>query len=87
LSPPSTTAVSGTRFISRSEATRLLHGLEKFREVVLDFKGVELVGQGFADEVFRVWSRAHPDTHFVPVNMKEPVEFMVEGAILRATAD
>ncbi|MEE4271020.1 MAG: DUF4325 domain-containing protein [Thermoanaerobaculales bacterium] len=72
-----------TRFISRSEAKRLLFGLEKFREVVLDFKGVELVGQGFADEVFRVWARAHPDTHFVPVNMCEPAEFMVERAIRR----
>lgn len=74
----------GTRFISRSEAKRLLHGLEKFREVVLDFKGVDLVGQGFADEVFRVWARAHPETRFVPVNMSKPVEFMIERAIRRA---
>ena len=73
-----------TRFISRSEAKRLLHGLERFREVVLDFNGVDLVGQGFADEVFRVWARMHPETHFVPVNMSEPVEFMVERAIRRA---
>lgn len=73
-----------TRFVSRSEAKRLLHGLEKFREVVLDFKGVELVGQGFADEIFRVWARMHPETHFVPVSMCEPVAFMVERAIRRA---
>ncbi len=74
----------GTRFISRSEAKRLLHGLERFREVVLDFKDVDLVGQGFADEVFRVWARLHPETHFVPVNMSVPVAFMVERAIRRA---
>lgn len=74
----------GTAFVSRSEARRLLHGLEKFREVVLDFAGVDLVGQGFADEVFRVWARAHPETRLLPVDMVEPVEFMVRRAIAEA---
>ena len=70
----------GVRFVSRSEAKRLLHNLERFREVVLDFKGVEGVGQGFADEVFRVWHREHPEVRLIPVNMCEPVQFMVERA-------
>jgi hypothetical protein len=56
----------GVRFISRSEAKRLLHGLERFRDVVLDFAGVEEVGQGFADEVFRVWSSAHRSVRLAP---------------------
>lgn len=75
----------GTAFVSRSEAKRLLHGLEKFREVVLDFAGVDTVGQGFADEVFRVWARAHAETRLLPVDMVEPVEFMVRRAIAEAT--
>ncbi|MFW6051145.1 MAG: STAS-like domain-containing protein [Myxococcota bacterium] len=70
----------GVRFISRSEAKRLLQGLDRFREVVLDFRGVEAVGQGFADEVFRVWAKAHPDVSLVPVNMNEAVELMVRRA-------
>ncbi|MCZ7599148.1 MAG: STAS-like domain-containing protein [Gammaproteobacteria bacterium] len=70
----------GVEFVSRSEAKRLLHGLEKFREVVLDFTGVEMVGQGFADEVFRVWQREHPEVRLLPVHMSEPVAFMVERA-------
>jgi uncharacterized protein (DUF1330 family) len=70
----------GTRFISRSEARRLLVGLEKFREIVLDFKDVTDVGQGFADEVFRVWGRAHPAVKLVAENMAPPVAFMVERA-------
>jgi len=70
----------GVRFVSRSEAKRLLHGLERFREVVLDFRGVEGLGQGFADEVFRVWARAHPDVSLVPIRMNAPVEFIVERA-------
>ena len=70
----------GVRFVSRSEAKRLLHGLDRFREVVLDFRGVEGVGQGFADEVFRVWAGAHPSVSLDPVNMNEPIAFMVERA-------
>ena len=70
----------GLEFVSRSEAKRLLHGLDRFREVVLDFAGVEQIGQGFADEIFRVWARAHAGTRLEPVNMIEPVAFMVERA-------
>ena len=70
----------GVRFVSRSEAKRLLHGLERFREVVLDFQGVAGIGQGFADEVFRVWASAHPEISLVPVSMNEAVEFMLERA-------
>lgn len=47
-------------YISRSEARRLLSGLEKFKEVVLDPQSVRLIGQGFADEVFRVFPAQHP---------------------------
>ena len=76
-----------TTFVSRSEAKRLVHGLEKFREVVLDFRGVDLVGQGFADEVFRVWARHHPEVRLIPTDMNAGVEFMVERAIRRAEED
>ena len=68
----------GTTFVSRSEARRLLHGLDRFREVILDFGGVELVGQGFADEVFRVWAGAHPAVRLVHVRASKPVAFMLE---------
>ena len=70
----------GVRFVSRSEAKRLLSGLDRFTEVVLDFDRVEEVGQGFADEVFRVWTRAHGGTRLRPVHMTPAVEFMVRRA-------
>ena len=70
----------GTRFVSRSQARRLLAGLEKFRSVVLDFAGVDTVGQGFADEVFRVFQQRRPEVRLSPVNMSEIVRFMVERA-------
>jgi anti-sigma regulatory factor (Ser/Thr protein kinase) len=68
------------RFVSRSEARRLLGGLERFRKVVLDFAGVEMVGQGFADEVFRVWANAHPQVVLEAEGMSGPVAFFIERA-------
>jgi anti-sigma regulatory factor (Ser/Thr protein kinase) len=76
----------GVRFVSRSEAKRLMRGLERFREVVLDFTGVEEVGQGFVDEALRVWPQQHPETQVLPVAMTGPVEFMVRRGLPRAPA-
>jgi hypothetical protein len=67
----------GVRFVSRSEAKRLLVGMDKFTGVEFDFTGVEVVGQGFVDELFRVWPNAHPETVLTPTNMNAAVEFMV----------
>ncbi len=71
----------GTAFVSRSEARRLLHGLERFDEVILDFKDVEAVGQGFVDEVFRVFANAHPSVRLIPESMSPSVEFMVKRGL------
>jgi len=76
----------GVRFVSRSEARRLMHGLERFEEILVDFRGVEEVGQGFVDEVFRVWPGQHPGHRVVPVNMAGPVEAMVRRGLPRAGA-
>lgn len=35
------------------------------------------VGQGFVDEVFRVFARAHPETALRPEHMSDEVAFMV----------
>lgn len=71
----------GVRFMSRSEAKRLMRGLERFREVELDFGGVEEVGQGFVDEALRVWPNDHPDVAVTPTGMTGPVEFMVRRGL------
>ena len=75
---------SGESYVSRSQAKRLLHSLEQFREIVLDFTGVESVGQAFADEVFRVFAADHPEIRIEPINMGENVEFMVRRALTKA---
>ncbi|MEA3357124.1 MAG: DUF4325 domain-containing protein, partial [Patescibacteria group bacterium] len=68
----------GTIYISRSQARRLLTGLEKFKEVVLDFQKVPTIGQAFADEVFRVYNKKHPEVKIVPKNMSDNVRMMVD---------
>lgn len=70
----------GTSLVSRSEAKRLVEGLAKFSHATLDFSGVEVVGQGFCDEVFRVFARAHPEIALEPVGMNEAIAFMVARA-------
>src|SRR3989338_10379033 len=47
--------------ISRSQARRILSGLDKFKIILLDFDKVPLVGQAFADEIYRVFQNAQPD--------------------------
>lgn len=66
-----------TDYVSRSEARRLLNNLERFREVVLDLRGVRSIGQAFADEVFRVFQAAHPGTRVSVEHASPPVMAMI----------
>jgi len=70
----------GKTLVSRSEAKRLVARLTDFEHVTLDFSGVDAVGQGFCDEVFRVFARAHPDVTLEPSGMNDAVAFMVRRA-------
>lgn len=63
--------------ISRSQARRLLARFDRFKKVILDFTGVEQIGQAFADQVFRVFAGAHPNVELVPINAGSDVEAMI----------
>ncbi len=69
---------TGTIYISRSQARRVLVGLEKFKSIIFDFDQVPTVGQAFADEIFRVFKNRHPDIEIKAINMNRAVEFMVK---------
>ncbi len=71
---------SGTVYISRSQARRILIGLDKFKTIVLDFDRVTTVGQAFADEIFRVFQQKYPSIKIEPINMVEPIKFMIDRA-------
>ena len=62
--------------ISRSQARRLCNRLNQFKEVVLDFEKVDMMAQGFADELFRVFHNENPDVILTPINMNEETKKM-----------
>lgn len=68
----------GSIYVSRSQAKRVLFGLEKFRTIVLDFDKVPGIGQSFADEIFRVFRLSHPEIQISYINANEAVRFMIE---------
>ena len=63
--------------VARSQARRICHRLDSFREVILDFSGVSIMGQGFADELFRVYAEEHPAVLLHPINMIPQVARMI----------
>lgn len=75
--PVSLAQYGDDQLVSRSQAKRLLTRFERFKKVVLDFKGVSAIGQAFADEVFRVFQNEHPDVELLPVNTEADVQKMI----------
>ncbi len=67
--------------ISRSQAKRLLVRIELFQVVILDFTGVKMIGQAFADEVFRVFAKQHPNIELRFIHANEEIESMIKRAI------
>lgn len=61
------------KLVSRSQAKRLLERIDRFKTVLFDFRGVETIGQAFADEVFRVSVNEHPHVSFIPINTNDTV--------------
>lgn len=68
---------NSNKYVSRSTARRLLHHLDQFQKIIVDFSGVKAIGQGFADEVFRVFPQKYPHVELKPVNTCEAVRAMI----------
>jgi hypothetical protein len=66
--------------VSRSQARRILNGLELFAEVILDFTSIQYIGQAFADEIFRVFPSMNPNTNIIEVNANDDVQNMINRA-------
>ncbi len=69
----------GGTFVSRTEAKRVGTYLEGFGLVELDFTDIAEIGQGFADELFRVWAHANPTSRLVPVNANPAILAMISA--------
>jgi anti-sigma regulatory factor (Ser/Thr protein kinase) len=64
---------------SRAQAKRVASRLQRFRRAEVDFSGIDDVGHGFADELFRVFSREHPAVELVPLHMAPRVAAMIDS--------
>jgi biotin operon repressor/anti-sigma regulatory factor (Ser/Thr protein kinase) len=65
------------QLVSRSQAKRLLTRVDRFDIVALDFRNVPEIGQGFADEIFRVFAKEHPEIQLLPSGANEAVKRMI----------
>ena len=81
--PVRLTQYGDDNLVSRSQAKRLLAGVEKFETVIFDFDNVETIGQAFADEIFRVFKLQQPDMELIYLNSNEQVTQMITRALSR----
>jgi len=72
---------NNTDLVSRSQARRILSGLDLFKEVILDFTDIEYIGQAFADEIFRVFPNMNPGTKIQAQNANSETQYMINRAI------
>jgi len=72
---------------SRADARRVAARLAGFRRAELSFEGVDDIGHGFADELFRVFQRDNPGLLLVPVGMNRGVQAMVASVGPTMAAD
>ncbi len=63
--------------VSRAQARRVAQRLAAFQHADLDFSGLDEVGHGFADELFRVFGQAHPAVALHALHMSPRVQAMV----------
>lgn len=68
------------QLVSRSAAKRILARFSDFKEVWLDFKNVPVIGQAFADEIFRVFAMSHPEIQIVCTSANDDVQKMINRA-------
>jgi anti-sigma regulatory factor (Ser/Thr protein kinase) len=72
--------IGDENLVSRSQAKRVLQRVDRFRCVVLDFEGVERIGQAFSDEIFRVFALAHPSVELIAIHATPDVQQMIRRA-------
>jgi anti-sigma regulatory factor (Ser/Thr protein kinase) len=68
---------AGQRMISRSQAKRVLARIGEFKVAAFDFAGVGMIGQAFADEIFRVFHNTHPGIRLEVLNAVPDVLNMI----------
>lgn len=69
------------QLISRSQAKRVLARVDQFTQVIFDFTGVDVIGQAFADEIFRVFPIDHPNIKLLPSKANKEIMGLIQSTI------
>ena len=77
--PLSLARIGEEKLVSRSQAKRILSRFERFDEVMLDFSGIDFIGQAFADEIFRVYKAKYPDVAIINVGANERIKGLIKS--------
>lgn len=72
---------AGGNPVSRSEARRLLGSILPFNDIILDFSGVEEIGQGFAHELFVLGKQKYPHINLKTIKTRKTVEDMITRVV------
>jgi anti-sigma regulatory factor (Ser/Thr protein kinase)/DNA-binding transcriptional ArsR family regulator len=67
------------QLVSRSQAKRVLARVEQFSQVIFDFTEVELIGQAFADQIFRVFALEHPTVTLTTVHANRETQGLINA--------
>jgi anti-sigma regulatory factor (Ser/Thr protein kinase) len=71
----------GDNLLARAQAKQVLDKIKTFSKVTLDFSQVRILGQGFADEIFGVFSANHQGIEVQYIHADPTVEFMIKQVI------
>jgi biotin operon repressor len=69
------------QLVSRSQAKRVLVRVDQFTQVVFDFTGVDMIGQAFADQIFRVFASEHPNVDLIPAHANADIMGLIQATM------
>jgi len=68
------------QLVPRSQAKRVLMRVEQFSQVIFDFTDVAIIGQAFADQIFRVFALEHPSVDLRIVHANPTITGLINAA-------
>ncbi|MBB5062958.1 STAS-like domain-containing protein [Granulicella mallensis] len=69
------------QLVSRSQAKRVLMRVDRFAQVIFNFEGVDMIGQAFADQIFRVFAAEHPEVSLIPSHANPDILKLIVATI------
>ncbi len=69
------------QLISRSQAKRVLARVELFQQVIFDFSDIDIIGQAFADQIFRVFASEHSEVRLSTRGANKAIQSLINFTI------